>query len=89
MLTQLVNRTLHAGFAAWVDEARRRAEKATLLQLAAGRLRNASCAKVRCQLPCSKQDLIHAVINRKTGVTVGRCAAFIQRDNGDVRSHLM
>lgn len=47
VMAQLLSRTLHAAFVSWVDFAHRSAEKGTMLRLAAGKLRNATRAKVR------------------------------------------
>jgi hypothetical protein len=53
VVVRLTSRTLHAALAAWVDFAHRSTEKDAVLRLAAGRLRNATLAKVwlRCHAP--------------------------------------
>lgn len=46
VMAQLVSRTLHAAFTAWLEFAHRSAEKDAMMRLAAGRLHNVTLAKV-------------------------------------------
>lgn len=78
VLRQLVLRTQRAAFAAWVDDTQHQIEKAAMLRLAAGKLRNDLCAKVWDKLPAASSfDIISGGAARRTFAK--ECSACLQQ----------